>query len=77
MVITLLILTFTGELAVMLPTGLVAAHHAADLLAVLVLHHGAPVTVQAPGGGAGHGRGGGGGCAVDLGLHPGLWPRLR
>ena len=37
MVITLLILTFTGELAVMLPTRLVAAHHAADLLPVLVL----------------------------------------
>ena len=37
MVITLLILTFTGELAVMLPTRLVAAHHTRDLLPVLVL----------------------------------------
>ena len=40
MVITL---TFTGELAVMLPAGLVAAHHAGDLLPVLVLGAGALV----------------------------------
>ena len=70
-------LTFTRVLAVVFPTGLVVAHNAEDLLPVLVLHHGAPVAVQAPGGGARHGRGGGGGCAVYLGLHSGLWPRLR
>ena len=40
MVITL---TFTGELAVMLPTRLVATHHTGDLLPVLVLGAGALV----------------------------------
>ena len=37
MVINILSLTFTGKLAVMLPTRLVAAHHTRDLLTVLVL----------------------------------------
>ena len=38
-----MVITFTGELAVMLPTGLVAAHHTGDLLPVLVLGAGALV----------------------------------
>ena len=53
--------TFTGVLAVVLPTGLVPADHAGDVLPVLVLHDGG---VRGPGGGGGGG--------VDLGVHDGV-----